>query len=71
VAPEKLSLEESNVRGAGVAREEGCVKRAREEWPQGVTADGVVLEDGSDENRGLIDGRRQGGRAVTFFPLCR
>jgi hypothetical protein len=46
------------------AREEGCVKRARDEGPQGAAAEGVVFQGPADENGRLGDGGGERDRAV-------
>ncbi len=49
---------------AGFTREEGRVKRARDERPEGAAAEGVFFEDAADEDSGLVDGGGQGDSAV-------
>ncbi len=47
------------------------MKRAWDEGPQGVAAEGVVFEDALDENHGLVDGGRQGDCVVVVWVVLR
>ncbi len=56
---------------AGLSREEGCIKRARDEGPEWAAAEGVFFEDAAEEDSGLVDSGGQGDRLVVVRLVLR